>query len=264
MTIDPKTFKLGKLPPKRDHRNLQLASYLNNVKLPVIPTQLSWYQHPEARPGFSWQMFLNDSLGDCAIAGPAHIEMLWTFNVDELPFTPTNQEVLAAYTQVGGYKPGDPNTDQGCVLLNVLNTWQNSGLFGRKIYAYVEVNPKNLQHIKTAIALFGAIDIGLAMPLSGQSQVGQVWTVTDPSLQGDSTPGSWGGHCVVIGKYDDVAKEFTCITWGQEQKMSYDYFTTYCDEAYAPLSKDWTNSRGLNPTGVNFTTLDLDITEVKN
>jgi len=264
MPIDPKSIKLGKQAPLRDHRNLQLASYLNNVQLPAIPSQLSWYHTPETKPGFAWRMFLNDSLGDCAIAGPAHIEMLWTYNVNQLPFVPTDQDVLAGYELVGGYQPNQPNTDNGCILLNVLKTWQNTGLFGHKINAFVEVNPRNLQHVKTAVALFGAVDVGLAMPLSWQSQVGQSWTVVDPNLQNDSLPGSWGGHCVIIGKYDDVAQEFTCITWGQEQRISYNAFATYCDEVYAPLSTDWANSQGLSPAGVNFSSLDLDLNAVKN
>ena len=261
MPIDPSLLRLGKLPAKHDSRNLKLAAYLKAS--PPIPPAQNWYLKPEANLNFSWGMMENDSLGDCAVAGPAHIEMVWSFNVGT-PFVPTDAQVIAGYTQVSGYQPGNPQTDQGCVLLDVLKNWNTTGLFGHTIKAYTQINPQNLEHVKTAIYLFGAVDIGLLLPASAQSQVGQIWSVTDLDLKGDAAPGSWGGHCVVIGKYDDAAQEFTCLTWGQEQRMSYNFFRTYCDECYAPLSNDWINSSNLAPNNIDMPGLLSDLTTVQN
>ena len=254
------THKLGKLAPKNDQRTLKMTSYVS--QLPAVPSAINWYATPEAgAPGFSWEMLLNDQLGCCAIAGPAHIEMLWSDNAGR-PFAATNDCVLAGYEAVGGYNPADPqNTDNGCILLNVMNYWRNTGLCNHKINGYVQINQSNLQHVKAAIYMFGAINIGLALPLSAQDQ--DVWTVTDNSLQGAATPGSWGGHCVIVGKYDDVAQEFTCITWGEEKRMSYQYFLKYCDEAYAAISNDWINAQGLSPSGFNMAQLTQDLSAIR-
>jgi hypothetical protein len=261
MTFDPSNIRLGKLPAKQDSRNLRLATYLKAA--PVIPPTQNWYLKPESTINFSWGMMENDSLGDCAIAGPAHVEMVWSYNVG-LPFTPTDAQVIAGYSQVSGYSPGNPQTDQGCILLDVLKNWNTTGLFGHKINAYTQVNPQNLEHVKTAIYLFGAVDIGLMLPISAQPQIGQVWSVADLDLAGPASPGSWGGHCVIIGKYDDVAQEFSCITWGQEQRISYKFFQTYCDEVYAPLSSDWVSTTNIAPNNLDMPSLLADLNTVQN
>ena len=253
----PNNYKLGKLAPKIDNRTLKMANYIK--KLPPIPAAINWYSTPELQQNFSWGMLLNDQMGCCAIAGPAHIEMVWTGNTGH-PYIATNDCVLKAYEVVGGYNPADSqNTDNGCVMLNVMNYWRNVGICDHKIAGYVSVNPHNITNIKAAIYMFGAINLGIALPASAQDQ--DIWDVTDPSLTGDATPGSWGGHCVVASKYD--ANTITCITWGEEKIMTWAYFKTYCDEAYAAISHDWLNANGLSPSGFNLATLQQDLSAIK-
>ena len=114
-----------------------MATYA--TALPAIPSAINWYSTPEVQaPSFSWGMLLNDRMGCCAIAGPAHIEMLWRDNTGS-PFTPEENCVLAGYEAVGGYNPADPEaTDNGCAMLNVMNYWRNTGICGHKINDMVE------------------------------------------------------------------------------------------------------------------------------
>ena len=48
-------------------------------------------------------------------------------------------------------------------------------------------------------------------------------------------PGSWGGHCVFVPKYDQNG--FTCITWGQLKTMTLAFWKKYCDEAHTLLAR---------------------------
>lgn len=252
-------YRLGKLAPKIDTRTLKMASYIG--ELPPIPAVESWLYKPEQRENFDWLMLRNDEMGNCAIAGPAHIEMIWALNSSLTPYTPSNECVVSDYSQVSGYDPQDLSTDRGCYLLQVMNYWRQRGICGRRINSYVSVNPKDLRDVKTAIHLFGAVNIGLALPASAQSQT-DIWTVTNPALSGLAAPNTWGGHCVIIAEYDDVTNEFVCITWGKRQRMTYDFFTTYCDECYAALSSNWISQSGLSPSGFNLAALEKDLRSI--
>jgi hypothetical protein len=82
-----------------------------------------------------------------------------------------------------------------------LNCWRQNGVAGDKFFAYAALEPKNINHIKSAFDLFGAVYIGLALPktIEQMEEPGSVWHV-DPSYPSnpDTQPGSEGGHCVII------------------------------------------------------------------
>lgn len=248
-------FKLGKKAAKQDARTFKMANYV--PKLPPVPSTLSWLSGPEAKSGFDWNMLRNDELGDCAIAGPAHMEMLWTHNIGEFPYTPTDEQVVSDYSAVSGYTHGKSETDQGCVILDVMNYWRKTGVCGRKIMSYMSVNPKSIEHIKAAIYLFGAVNVGLALPASAKNQY--VWDKLNPEFHDGTERYSWGGHCVIIGKYDTAKKTFTCITWGKRKELTFDFFLEYCDEAFAAVSPSWIAESGLAPSGLDLVGLTNDL-----
>jgi hypothetical protein len=137
--------KLGKKAAKFDRRTLHLASYLQPLALPQIPNHCTWSSKVP-----SWPMYDNDRIGDCAIAGPAHLVQCWTGN-DGQYVIPSDHEVIAGYEKVGHYNPNDPATDGGCVLLDVMNTWRKEGLFGtHKIGGFVSVTPADHDHMVCA------------------------------------------------------------------------------------------------------------------
>lgn len=244
-------MKLGKKAPKHDHRTLRLAKYLAGTPLPAAPASVSW----SAKIGTLGEM-LNSELGDCTCAAAGHMIQGWTGNAYGEPVILQDQDILLAYEAVGGYIPGDPSTDNGAVEIEVLNYWRNNGLgpAGHKIAAYASVNVKDETELTQAINLFGGIYVGVALPISAQSQIGGVWDVTSGS---NSSPGSWGGHAIPILDYDQDT--FTCVTWGALQKMTWAFFLAYCDEAYALITPDWIAVDGASPSGFNLATLQSDL-----
>jgi hypothetical protein len=107
----------------------------------------------------------------------------------------------------------------------------------------------------TAIDLFGAIDVGLALPISAQYQ--QTWHVGSHPIIGDARPGTWGGHSVILVAY--YKNVLGCITWGQIKFMTWEWLATYCDEAWALLSNDWVSGNSPAPSGFDLSQLQQDL-----
>jgi len=125
--------------------------------------------------------------------------------------------------------------------------------------AYDSLEPKNHDHIREAVYLFEGCYIGLALPVSAQTQT--VWSVPPGGAQGSGAPGSWGGHAVPVVAYD--ARSLTVITWGARKQMTWTFWDAYCDESYAALSSDMLK-HGKAPTGFDLTALQADLQNIVN
>lgn len=249
------TGKLGRKAVLTDSRTLKLKHYLARpgLPLPPPPAEVSWVTKVP-----DWPLFMNDELGDCVIAAMAHMTEQWSFYAKGQEAPISDAQVLHAYEDVGGYVPGDPNTDNGVIILNAMNYWRKIGLAGHKIAAFVAVDFTNLREIFQAVELFGSVMVGMGLPISAQGQT--AWTVADGGPLGtpEAAPSSWGGHCVPI--VAGSPKTLTCITWGERLKMSHNFFADYCDEAYVVLSEEWINRQSASPGGFNLAGLQADLT----
>lgn len=228
-----------------DERTIRLAALLT-PQLPKVPRE--WRM---AHNTHSWPMFGNDRLGDCTcasfgghrvIAQEASAQQRRTIPVSE-------QDVIALYSAVTGYRPDDPSTDQGAYLLDVLRYARRQG-YGREadgtphtIGAYAKVDLDKDEMVKQGAHLFGGLYLGLALPVTAQDQ--QVWDVAGDGP--DAQPYSWGGHAVWMVGYDK--KGITLITWGSEQRATWAWFERYCDEAWAVISEDFLRGSGKTPQG---------------
>ena len=193
-------------------------------------------------------------MGDCTCAAVGHAIQTWTANAGE-QFIPSDNTILQLYEKSCGYDPNNPATDQGGVETTVLGYWKSNPVAGHALDAFASVDPHNVVEIKQAVVCMGVVYIGVALPISAQTQ--DVWDVTDPHLQGDSAPGSWGGHAVVVVGYNSRGP--LVITWGKVLQMTWAFWLAYCDEAYALLSKDWLAKNGVSPSGFNYAQLEADM-----
>lgn len=252
--------KLGKLPPKIDRRTFKLRDYMKQIPLPPAPAEVSWITKVPVFP-----MHLNDRIGDCTIAAAAHMIEAWTFYASGSEILVPDAAVLKAYEDVSGYTPEDPNdpqtnpTDVGAFLLDVLNYWRKTGIGGHKIWAYTSINWLDSEEVQWAIQLFGAVYIGINLPVTAQGQ--NAWTVADGGIYTpDGIPGSWGGHCVNTAASSPITK--TCATWGEKLKMSGNFWQDYVDEAYAVISTEWIERNGETPSGLNLAGLQDDLSRL--
>jgi hypothetical protein len=253
MLHDPALLKLGRKPARHDARTLRLGAYLTPGELPEAPAS-----YDSGTKVSDWGMFANDQLGDCTCAGILHMIMLWDSQDSPTPKF-SDADAIALYSQLCGYVPGEPATDQGGIELDILTSWRKQPILGHSLQAYVAVNPKNWAHVKLAHWLFGSLYLGVSLPTSAQTE--EVWADTS------GIPGSWGGHCVVSSGYADRQHCFdkdtlTVITWGEEKKMTRQWLAKYCDELYAPLSPTWLGSAGKAPNGFDADQLMADLTSI--
>lgn len=241
---------LGKRAPRHDARTLLLARYMPEQI--VTPPACDWTQFVRV----AWPLYQNDVIGDCAIAAVAFMILSMNAAAQRMGGVAiAESEVLNTYRTVSGWDPEHPGTDLGCVELDVLKLWRNTGILGHKISAFAAVSPYQFEHVKAAIALFGGAYVGLALPLTAQAPGS--WEVPTGGAVGQATPGSWGPHSVAILAYDVAG--LTCVTWGALRRMSWTFFATYCDEAWAVLSSDFmTNDTA--PNGFDVATLTNDLT----
>ena len=256
--IDPRKLKLGKQAARHDPRTLLLASYLTPA-LPTPPATCDLTQ----KVGSSWGMMDNDQIGDCTCAAAGHLLMEWTANAGKKMFTPTDKQIVAAYSAITGYNPVTGANDNGANEIDVLNYWRQTGIAGHKIGAYAATEPSNHTYIMDAVYVFEGCYIGLQLPISAQAQTQnhQPWSVPPGGTTGDGKPGSWGGHAVPVVAYD--ARSLTVVTWGALQVMTWSFWDAYCDEGYAIISNDYLNGKKKSPQGFNLQQLQADLADLK-
>lgn len=246
-------MRLGKQPPRIDLRTLKMSKYMKAAQLPTPLVTVDWTGGVT-----NWGMMDNDTLGDCTCAARGHAVQAFTLAATGTMRTIPDMEIEAEYVRDCGYVIGDSSTDNGGVEIDVLNAWRQSGIgVGgvEKLTAYVAVAPDDQIHTKLAVQWFGGAYIGLQLPNSAQGQ--SIWDVVGDGISGDSAPGSWGGHAVFVVKYD--ANYVYVITWGEIMRMTWAFWKTYVDEAYALLSPDFLKTNGVAASGFDVKTLLADM-----
>ncbi|HYM74562.1 MAG TPA: hypothetical protein VE377_01175 [Candidatus Dormibacteraeota bacterium] len=255
--IDPRKLKLGKHVARHDPRTLLLASYITTA-LPPAPASFDLTGKIQ-----NWGMMDNDQIGDCTCAAAGHLIMEWTANAGKKMVTPTDKQIVAAYSAVTGYNPTTGANDNGAVEIDVLNYWRQTGIAGHKIGAYVALEPANHTHIMDSVYIFEGCYIGLQLPMSAQTQVQnhQPWSVPPGGTTGDGAKGSWGGHAVPVVAYD--SRGVTVVTWGALQVMTWSFWEAYCEEAYAIISNDYLTKKKKTAEGFNLAQLQSDLGDLK-
>jgi hypothetical protein len=252
-------MKLGKLAPRVDHRTLRMARYIAFEALPPPPVTVDY-----TKGITSFGMMLNDTLGICTEAAKGHAVQIWTANLGT-EITVPDAVVLDAYEKECGYNPADSSTDQGGDEITVLNSWRNNGFGGHELLGYADPNPNDILHVKQSIYLFGGVYIGLALPLTAQTQ--DIWDVELDNRswfakmlkKSDPTePNSWGGHAVFCPAYNNIGP--ICITWGQLKQMTWAFWLKYCDESHTLFSKDWIGAK--NPVGFAQPIFQQDLLDI--
>lgn len=203
-------------------------------------------------------MYLNDQYGDCTCAAAAHMIQNWTANAGK-EFSPGNPDVLKFYEHFT-----TPGPENGCDMLSVLKYWQSTGLAKHKITAFAQVENKSVVQAQDAINLFGSLYIGVALPdfaVDSGNVLAVPWIVPPQGPVGDAAPNPHHGHCFPAVAYDQ--RNLYVVTWGAVKSMSWQFYASYADEAFAVLSKDFLKD-GKVRAGFDLAQLEADLAEVAN
>lgn len=239
------TFRAGRLPAQPARPHLRLGSYTG--ALPAPPASADRLSRVS-----SWPMYGNDVAGDCTFAEVGHAVQSFTTYGQGVTVTVTDQDVLGGYEALTGYRPGEPSTDRGAYIQDVLGYWRKTGIGGHRIVAYAAVDVADLTAVRQAINLFGGLSIGMNVPASAVDQfhAGQTWDVVKGSR-------NEGGHCIFAGAYGPGWLDG--ITWGRRQRMTEAFWRAYVDEAWAALTLDQLSAAGLDPQGLTLFQLGQDL-----
>ena len=146
-------------------------------------------------------------------------------------------KVVDFYAQSTGYNPLDPATDKGGVMAVVLASQQRSGFYieDRDIPlegAWGTFDPQNRDLLRVAIDVIGPVNLGVSLALSDQSM--DIWDTDAPAEAGDPTPGSWGGHALMIWDYTGTADTdlVRLGTWGEWKQATWRWVASRAVEAH--------------------------------
>lgn len=219
--------------------------------LPTPPASVDY--SPHALPNLT-NILGNDTVGDCVIASAYHALGVYTGGAGDL-FTPTESQVIADYSAIGGYVPGKPETDQGCDEVAALNYWKSHGFAnGDKLAGWLPIDPMDTEHVKACLNLFEAVIFCMELP--------SAWTNNEPSgpgftwdVAGDPVPEN--GHSMMAYGYDDHGIIFD--TWGLvPAKLTWAALAKYASESngggcYVAVTPTMVaKATGKNPAGYDW------------
>jgi hypothetical protein len=248
------SFKLGKLPKKWNEKTLLLDDYLPDA-LPAAPPKI-WREFKV--PQGQWGMYGNNLAGCCTFSAKAHRRMMETAHTGTM-VTPDPALVMDCYIALTGYDPATGANDTGCAMTDVLQYEQTTGIAGNKILAWAQIDHTNIDKIKQAMYIFGAVDIGVQFPANAMAQFngGLAWTAEDDD------GGIEGGHDVIV--FGEGSVGASCVTWAMRQEFTWEWFSKYCDEAYAVISQNWINAiTKLAPNSLDMAALQADLEAIKS
>jgi hypothetical protein len=248
----PGTLRFGKHSRKTDFRTLRFKNYVTKALAPppasadILGEVL---KNVNAKPGDVPTLFPmdgNDTYGDCTIAAVAHAITMYDGLANAHPVVMSTKSVEKVYFKLTG------GQDTGLNELDVLNHWQSNMVAREKILAFASIDPKNHDHIKQAMNLFGGVYLGFQVQQACLDDFN-----ANPRRAWTPGPLTNEGHAVYAVGYDD--KTVTVLTWGDTQQGTWDWWDECVDEAYAilpPDAKKW--------DGFNIDQLKADLDDVAN
>jgi hypothetical protein len=261
----PAAGKLGRLPMDPERPRLTLEKYLSprtplaRAGLPAVPLRRDVDRLSRVS---SWPMYVNDQLGCCTIAAAGHMFGAWNVYAGRPEVLFSDDEIIRTYSAVGGYVPGEADTDQGCVMADVLAYLKNTGMTDtagqvHKIAGYAAFgNPADELLLGQVVDVFGSVYVGFNVQqhMMDQFEAGQVWT-WEP---GDEEV---GGHCVPLQRREAAGSRhgiLDYITWAAEQHADFGWQAGAVEEAWAVVTSDWLETNGSTVDGLDLTQLLAD------
>jgi hypothetical protein len=259
--------KYGRLHPDPARPRLTLERYLDprtalsRHGLPPVPRNVDVDRASAVQ---SWPMYLNDQIGDCTIAAVGHMYGAWTEYAGGHEALFDDGQVQTVYSRVGGYVPGDPSTDQGCVMQDVLADQQQNGMTDQdgKLHQVAGFaafgNPADELLLGQVLDVFGTVYVGINVQQQMEDEFAhqQPWT--------------WQRHGQVIGGHAVCLQRrlgrgrapLEYVTWGALQPATTSFQAHAADEAWAVVTHDWLSANGTTVEGLDLEQLLADMADV--
>lgn len=247
-------YKLG-LKPVAAQPTIRLCSYYTS-NLPDVESLKYPLGHADS---IQPEMFCNDVIGDCAIAGSIEeVRLANTLRGVVVNFT--DETAIENYAAIAGYD-GDPSTDNGTDVHELYDYRQSTGIVDadgnyHKIVAYAGLTPGDFDELLVALSLFDMVGIGIKVPdyCDTQFQNGQPW---------DLVPGRHrieGQHYIPVVAATD-RDTVTVYTWGAQQQMTSTFYNAMNTVAVVALTEELFTD-GKSPEGIDRAKLAADLPQL--
>lgn len=199
--------RLGRRPHDPARPLLKLGPLLTGV----VP------QHPvavdHAEEITDWGLYENDRYGVCGPTAVANYVKLVTKHLGDGEVSPSQDDVFALYRLCNpDFDPATGQGDNGVDMATMLDFLVKIGIGGKKALAYAAVDTSNLDEVRAAISLFGAVLFSLDLEVAQQVQ-------TDAGLWDYEPSGQWGGHATLGVLYTSDGRpgreDFGNVTWAE-------------------------------------------------
>ncbi len=241
--------KLG-LKPVTEQPRVQLASYYTPA-LPTVESLTFPLGHAEA---ITPEMFCNDRLGDCFVAGRIEeIRLANALGGKTVEFSDRCAEL--AYHEITGWNPGPDDGTDVHVGYEFSKTTGIADADGNrhKVVAYAGLTPGDFAEMLVALSLFDMVGIGIQVPdyCEAQFEAGQSWHLV---------PGRHtieGGHYIpVVGATDRHTAQL--YSWGALGGITAPFYAAYNTVAVVALTEEMFTD-GKSPEGVDFARMAADL-----
>lgn len=246
-------YKLG-----ARHRPQPLAirplSERASLHLMIPPIAADWHRYcpPDNDP------LGNDRLGLCVEVADARIIQIHKAVVWNDPTKPKEADIIARYAAETGYNPATGAGDNGTDTVEDMTAWSTRGIAitdqTKDIPRWARANPQDQAEVNLSIAHAGPVAVTIALPLAFQNL--SVWDQA-PGVGPQWQPAGWGFHRVMCGKFDAGFR--TLRTWGRDLVIHPDSWSRFVAAVDVVLSREWLDTTGLSPTGLDLDALDADM-----
>ena len=170
-----------------------------------------------------WMLGRNNDFGTCGPTGIANYYVLAYKLIKDENITVTDEAIFALYRASGNpnFNPDtgadDNGVDNNVMLTALLKvgldiTHANGTVENVKPLAFATVNPRSLDFIRQATAIFGGVLMGITLDTAQQSQMDAtppLWSYTQSPI--------WGGHDVMGGEYSGSATgaDESVVSWAE-------------------------------------------------
>ena len=217
--------QLGKRAPI-EKRAIMLADLLTGV-VPATPVAADHFAKVP-----SWDLGRNNQFGTCGPTSVANSLRLVTQCLTGTMATVTFDDIADLYRRSGnpGFDPATGADDNGVIMQTMMEALVSGGIGGRKPLAFAKIAPTDMDTLDKAIAIFGAVNLGLTLTVAQRKQ--RVWSHVVGSAP-------WGGHAVLAGRYTNPAGEAAdragIITWATAVDMDRGFVKAQEDEAWVVI-----------------------------
>lgn len=207
----------------------------------------------------------NDQQPDCTAVALLNYLLAFTGLLGEPRLNYQKDAVLSFFAACVGLPPWATfdqiaQTD-GAEMLTVLKQQHDQGFDcgdGNLYHGdFGTFDPHDLNAVAAIVNCTGGLNTGVDLALSDQRS--EIWDTDTPASVGDPTPGSWGGHDLLLWDYEGWGETdlLTWFTWGIRKQSTVRWFKSRVAEVHGMVWQQCMPASGKTWLGLTYDQLRL-------